>query len=82
MIKFCLHFFLLIGFVFPCANTEEIVMILESLDEENACYEFYSLLVTEISFSTDRHFFGLHCEQLETDIENLPHGFFPESDGF
>ena len=53
-------------------------MILESLDEENACYEFHSLLVTEIVFSTDRRFSGLHCEQLERDIENPPHGFFPE----
>ena len=53
-------------------------MILESLDEENACYEFHSLLVTKIAFSTDRHFSGLHCEQLETDIENPPHGFFSE----
>ena len=53
-------------------------MILESLDEENACYKFHSLLVTEITFSTDRRFSGLHCEQLETDIENTPHGFFPE----
>ena len=52
-------------------------MILESLDEENACYEFHSLLVTEMAFSTDRRFFGLHCEQLEIDIENPPHGFFP-----
>ena len=53
-------------------------MILESLDEENACYEFHSQLVTENTFSTDRHFSGPHCEQLETDIKNLPHGFSPE----
>ena len=77
MIKFCLHFFLLIGFVFPCANTEEIVMILESLDEENACYEFHSQLVIENAFSTDRHFSRPHCEQLETDIKNPLHGFPP-----
>ena len=70
-------------------------MILESLNEKNACYKFHSLLVTEITFSTDRRFSGLHCEQLETDNENPPHGFFlewihlallkwisPESDGF
>ena len=32
----------------------------------------------EIAFSTDRHFSGLHCEQMETDLKNLPHGFSPE----
>ena len=70
-------------------------MILESLDEENACCEFHSQLVTEIAFSTDRRFYGLHCEQMETDLKNPPHGFSlewthlsflerisPESDGF
>ena len=53
-------------------------MILESLDEENACYQFHSQLVTEIAFSTDRRFSGLYCEQMETDLKNLPHGFSPE----
>ena len=53
-------------------------MILESLDEENACYEFHSQLVIENAFSTDRHFSRPHCEQLETDIKNMPHGFSPE----
>ena len=53
-------------------------MILESLDEENACYEFHSQLVIENAFSTDRHFSGPHWEQLETDIKNMPHGFSPE----
>ena len=53
-------------------------MILESLDEENACYQFHSQLVTEIAFSTDRRFSGLYCEQMETDLKNPPHGFSPE----
>ena len=53
-------------------------MILESLDEENACYQFHSQLVTEIVFSTDRRFSGLYCEQMETDLKNPPHGFYPE----
>ena len=35
-------------------------------------------LLTENAFSTDRRFFGPHCEQLETDIKNPPHGFSPE----
>ena len=54
---------------------EEIVVILESLDEEKACYEFHSQLLTENAFSTDRHFSGPHCEQMEIDIKTLPHGF-------
>ena len=53
-------------------------MILESLDEENASYEFHSQLVTKIAFSTDKRFSEPHCEQLETDIKNPPHGFSPE----
>ena len=32
----------------------------------------------EIAFSTDRRFSGLHCEQMETDLKNPPHGFSPE----
>ena len=32
----------------------------------------------EIVFSTDMHFFGLHCEQMEIDLKNSPHGFSPE----
>ena len=49
----------------------------------------------EIAFSTERHFSGLYCEQMETNRKNPPHGFspewahlslrreiFPESDGF
>ena len=53
-------------------------MILESLDEENACYQFQSQLVTEIAFSTNRHFSRLYCEQMETDLQNPPPGFSPE----
>ena len=53
-------------------------MILESLDEENACYEFHSLLVKEITFSTDRIFYEPHCEKMEADLKNPPHGFSPE----
>ena len=77
------------------AGLEEIVVILESLDEEKAGYEFRSQLLTENAFSTNRHFSGPHCEQLEVDLKNLPHGFCserthlalvrgisPESDGF
>ena len=60
------------------AGLEEIVMILELLDEEKACYEFRSQLVTENTFSTDRHFSGPYCEQMETDLKNPPHGFSPE----
>ena len=70
-------------------------MILESLDEENACYEFHSQLVTENAFSTDRRFSEPHCEQMEADLKNTPDdfssdqthlalltGIFPENDGF
>ena len=32
----------------------------------------------EIAFSTDMRFSGLHCEQMETDLKNPPHGFSPE----
>ena len=32
----------------------------------------------EIAFSTDRRFSGLHCEQMEIDLKNMPHGFSPE----
>ena len=77
------------------AGLEDIVMILELLDEEKACYEFRSQLVTENVFSTDRRFSGPYCEQMETDLKNPPHGFSlewahlsflrgisPESDGF
>ena len=53
-------------------------MILESLDEENACYEFHSQLITEIAFSTDRIFSRLRCEQMETYLKNPPDGFSPE----
>ena len=60
------------------AGLEEIVVILESLDEEKAGYEFRSQLLTENAFSTDKRFSGTHCEQMETDIKNLPHGFSSE----
>ena len=32
----------------------------------------------EIAFSTDRRFSRLHCEQMEIDLKNSPHGFSPE----
>ena len=77
------------------AGLEEIVVILESLDEEKVGCEFRSQLLTENAFSTDRCFSGPHCEQMETDLKNPPHGFslewthlvllreiLPESDGF
>ena len=32
----------------------------------------------KIAFSTDRRFSGLHCEKMETDLKNTPHGFSPE----
>ena len=60
------------------AGLEDIVMILELLDEEKACYEFRSQLVTETAFSTKRCFSGPYCEQMETDLKNPPHGFSPE----
>ena len=60
------------------AGLEEIVVILELLDEEKAGYEFHSQLLTENAFSTDRHISGPHCEQMETNLKNLPHGFSPE----
>ena len=53
-------------------------MILESLDEENACYQFHSQLVTEIALSTDKRCSALHCRKMETDLKNPPHGFSPE----
>ena len=57
------------------ARLEEIVVILESLDEEKAGYKFRSQLLTENAFPTDRRFSGPHCEQMETDLKNPPHGF-------
>ena len=49
----------------------------------------------KIAFSTDRRFSEPHCEQMEADLKNPPHGFssdrthlallgwiFPENDGF
>ena len=60
------------------AGLEEIVVILESLDEEKAGYEFRSQLLTENAFSTEKSFSGPHCEQMETDLKNTPHGFSPE----
>ena len=60
------------------AGLEDIVMILELLDEEKACYEFRSQLVTKNMFSTNRHFSGPYCEQMKTDLKNPPHGFSPE----
>ena len=60
------------------ARLEDIVMILELLDEEKACYEFRSQLVTENAFSTDKRFSGPYCEKMETDLKNPPHGFSPE----
>ena len=32
----------------------------------------------EIAFSTDKSFSGPHCEQMEIDLKNPPHGFSPE----
>ena len=57
------------------AGLEETVVILESLDEEKAGYEFRSQLLTENAFSTDKIFSGPHCEQMEADLKNTPDGF-------
>ena len=32
----------------------------------------------KIAFSINRRFFEPHCEQMEENLKNLPHGFFSE----
>ena len=60
------------------AGLEDIVMILELLEKETAGRWILFSASYKITFSTDRRFFELYCEQMEADLRNPPHGFSSE----